>query len=26
VIAHKTEQCGFGFVLPPEKSHVTPGG
>jgi len=27
VIAHNTEQhCGFGSVLPPEESHITPGG
>ena len=27
VIAHNTEQqCGFGFALPPEESHITPGG
>jgi len=25
VIAHNTEQqCGFGFALPPEESHITP--
>jgi len=27
VIAHNTEQqCGSGFALPPEKSHITPRG
>jgi len=27
MIAHNTEQqCGFGFALPPEESHITPGG
>ena len=25
MIAHSTEQqCGFGFALPPEESHITP--
>jgi len=27
VIAHNIEQnCGFGSALPPEESHITPGG
>jgi len=27
VITHNTEQhCGFGSALPPEESHITPGG
>ena len=26
LIAHNTEQqCGFGFALRPEESHITPG-
>jgi len=26
VIAHNTEQCGFGSALPPKEPHITPVG
>jgi len=26
VIAHNTEQCGFGSALTPEEPHITPRG
>jgi len=26
VIAHNTEYCVYGSVLPPKEPHITPGG